>query len=337
MCTWGTQNPIQKADMGTVKAEHPRPRHFLLHLSDTHLLADDQLHGTVDAAAELERVFQQAADAGGSPEAIVVTGDLADRGQRGAYERLRSIAEPAAEQLGARLIWAMGNHDDRAELRSALLGEEPSTEPLDRVHWLGGLRVITLDTTVPGYHHGELEPSQLEWLAEELDFPAPDGTLLAMHHPPVPCVQDLAVLVELRGQAALADVLRGTDVRAILAGHLHYSTSAMFAGIPVSVASATCYTQDLAAVVDPETGIRGTRGRDTAQAYNLVHVYGDTVMHSVVPASGGATVGKEVLAEEVARILERAGVEFPEDEGAFDRDAFDGESQHPTTGMLPIL
>jgi hypothetical protein len=60
-------------------------------------------------------------------------------------------------------------------------------------------------------------------------------------------------------------------------------------------------------------------------------------MHSVVPASGGATVGKEVPPEEVARILEKAGIEFPEDEGAFDADALDRDSHHPTTGMLPIL
>ncbi|WP_138445442.1 phosphodiesterase [Sinomonas susongensis] len=323
--------------MGTVKAEHPRPRHFLLHLSDTHLLAGERLGGHLDPGATLERVFEQAADAGGAPEAIVVTGDLADRGQVAAYRRLREIAEPAAERLGARLIWAMGNHDDRASLRSVLLDEEPSSEPLDRVHWLGGLRVVTLDTTVPGFHHGELEPSQLEWLAEELDFPAPDGTLLAMHHPPVPCVQDLAVLVELRGQSALADVLRGSDVRAILAGHLHYSTSATFAGIPVSVASATCYTQDLAAVVDPQTGIRGTRGRDTGQAYNLVHVYGETVMHSVVPAAGGETVGKEVAPREVGRILAEAGVEFPADDGVFQDDRAFSNGSHPTTGMLPVV
>lgn len=323
--------------MGTVKAEHPRPRHFLLHLSDTHLLAGGQLGGRLDSEASLERVFEQAAEAGGSPEAIVVTGDLADRGQVAAYERLREIAEPAAERLGARLIWAMGNHDDRASLRRALLGEEPSTEPLDRVYWLGGLRVITLDTTVPGFHHGELEPSQLKWLAEELEFPAPDGTLLAMHHPPVPCVQDLAVLVELRDQSALAEVLQGSDVRAILAGHLHYSTSATFAGIPVSVASATCYTQDLAAVVDPGTGIRGTRGRDAGQAYNLVHVYADTVMHSVVPAAGGETIGREVAPSDVARILAEAGVEFPEDEGVFQDDRAISDDSHPSTGMLPVL
>ena len=41
-------------------------------------------------------------------------------------------------------------------------------------------------------------------------------------------------------------MLAGSDVRAILAGHLHYSMSGTFAGIPVSVASASCYTMDVA-------------------------------------------------------------------------------------------
>jgi 3',5'-cyclic AMP phosphodiesterase CpdA len=316
--------------MGTIQAEHPRPRHFLLHVSDTHVLGDGQLSGGLDPEAHLRRMFGQMLDADGSPEAIVVTGDLADRGEPEAYARLKAIAEPTAEALGARLIWAMGNHDSRPALREHLLGEEASGEPFDRVHWVNGLRVIVLDTTVPGVHHGELSQSQLDWLAEELSFPAPDGTLLAMHHPPLPCVQELAVLVELRGQAALADVVRGTDVRAILAGHLHYSTSGTFAGIPVSVASATCYTQDLACAVDPSSGFRGTRGRDAAQAYNLVHVYADTVVHSVVPATGGGTVGREVPAAEVAEVLAKAGVTFPEDDGGRGRRA------HPTTGMLPI-
>ena len=98
-----------------------------------------------------------------------------------------------------------------------------------------------------------------------------------MHHPPLPSVLDLAALVELRDQSALAEVLFGSDVRSILAGHLHYSSTGTFAGIPVSVASATCYTQDLSVPAG------GTRGRDAARAFNLVHVYGSTVVHSVVP------------------------------------------------------
>jgi hypothetical protein len=58
----------------------------------------------------------------------------------------------------------------------------------------------TLDTSVPGYHHGEISGRQLDWLADELATPAPDGTILALHHPPIPSVLDLAVTVELRGR-----------------------------------------------------------------------------------------------------------------------------------------
>ena len=66
-------------------------------------------------------------------------------------------------------------------------------------------------------------------------------------------------------------------MRAILAGHLHYSTSGTFAGVPVSVAAATCYTMNLArAAVD-------VNGMDAGQSFHLVHVYDDTITHAVVP------------------------------------------------------
>lgn len=263
-------------------AEYPRPDHFLLHLSDTHLLAGgNRLYGTVDVEAHLCDLFAEVEASGARPEAIVFTGDLADKGEPGAYERLREIIDPVAERLGARVIWVMGNHDDRAAFRTGLLDQLPSETPLDapvnRVFELNGLRVITLDSSVPGHHHGQISPESLAWLADELSVPAPDGTILAMHHPPVPSVLDLAVSVELRDQQPLATVLRGTDVRSIIAGHLHYSSTATFAGIPVSVASATCYTQDL------NVPVGGTLARDGARAFNLVHVFPDTVLHSVVP------------------------------------------------------
>jgi 3',5'-cyclic AMP phosphodiesterase CpdA len=196
----------------------------------------------------------------------------------------------------------MGNHDDRAELRRLLLDEVPSMAPLDHVRTVDGLRIITLDTSVPGHHHGEIRASQLDWLAGELATPAPDGTILALHHPPIPSVLDMAVTVELRDQAPLGRVLKGSDVRAILAGHLHYSTNATFVGIPVSVASATCYTQDLTVAVG------GTRGRDGAQACNLVHVYPETVVHSVIPLGGGNTVGTFVSPDQAQRNIAEAGI-----------------------------
>ncbi len=287
-------------------AEYPRPDHFLLHLSDTHLLAGDaRLYDRVDSERHLRDLFDQVEASDGRPEAIVFTGDLADKGEPEAYDRLRAIVEPAADRLGAEVIWVMGNHDERAAFRSRLLGEVGTTRPIDRVYDVSGLRVITLDSSVPGHHFGEVTPAQLDWLAEELAVSAPHGTLLAMHHPPLPSVLDLAVLVELRNQAGLAEVLDGSDVRGILAGHLHYSSTGTFAGIPVSVASATCYTQDLAVPAG------GTRGRDGARAFNLVHVYDSTVVHSVVPV-GGTAVLDYVDAAETRRRLAEAGVEIAE-------------------------
>lgn len=38
---------------------------------------------------------------------------------------------------------------------------------------------------------------------------------------------------------------RGSEVRRTRGGHLHYSASAAFIEVPVSVAAATCYSQDL--------------------------------------------------------------------------------------------
>ena len=182
-------------------AEHPRPNHFLLHLSDTHLIAGDgDLYGAVDSAARLTQIIDDIEASGARPEAIVVTGDVADKGEPGAYARVRQIIEPAANRIGAQVIWAMGNHDERGAFRQELFGLQPTDRPVDFVYDVNGLRVITLDTSVPGKHHGVVTPEQLDWLAEVLSEAAPHGTILAMHHPPVPSVQDLTVLVELREQ-----------------------------------------------------------------------------------------------------------------------------------------
>jgi Icc protein len=284
-------------------AEYAAPERVLLHLSDTHLrAAGSRLFDLVDAREHLARALTVIEASELSPDGIVFTGDLADLGEGAAYTELRALVEPFAARLGTRVFWVMGNHDDRGRFRSHLLGESSSATPIDRVDELDGLRLVTLDTSVPGFHHGELAEAQLDWLADVLATPAPLGTILAMHHPPVPSVLPLASSVELRDQSLLARVLRGTDVRAIIAGHLHYSTFATFAGIPVSVASSTCYAQDLTVPVG------GTRPQDGAQAFNMVHVYDDAVVHSVVPVEAPRTL-EHIDAAEAQRRLAEAGVQ----------------------------
>lgn len=259
--------------------QFPPARHVIAHISDTHLLGGArQLYGTVDTDPPLVRALELLDRSNLPIEALVFTGDLADLAEPDAYARLRSIVEPAAAKIGAQIVWVIGNHDERPAYSTALFDHE-STEPQDRVEMIGGLRIISLDSTVPGHHHGALLDSQLEWLRDVLAEPAADGTLLALHHPPLPAPVEIMAILELQRMDRLADVVRGTDVRGILAGHLHHSTSGTFAGIPVSVAAATCYT------IDPSAPVGSLLGVDGAQSINLVHVYDDQILHSVVPVN----------------------------------------------------
>ena len=259
--------------------QYPAPQHVVAHISDTHFLgASKALYGQVDTDSNLLQALTQLEESGIRPEAIVFTGDLADLGEPDAYTRLRGIVEPAAQRLGAQIIWVMGNHDERPEYSNLLFDVDPSTAPQDRVYDINGLRIISFDTTVPGYHHGAMTDEQLDWLAEVLATPAEHGTLLALHHPPMPTPLLWAMeMLELHGQDRLERVIRGTDVRGILGGHLHYSGHSTFAGVPVSVAAATCYTLALTAKERLLSGVNAD------QAMNLVHVYEDSLVHSIVP------------------------------------------------------
>ncbi|MCT9821544.1 phosphodiesterase [Microbacterium sp. W1N] len=273
----------------------------LVHLSDTHLVGAGLLGGRFDATANLEATLEAIVRTGIRPDAIVITGDLTDLGEPAAYRALREIVEPVAARLDAPVVWVAGNHDERPALRAGLLASDPpaadpttteanTTEPaadpeapVTGVWDLGGLRLIALDSTVPGWHHGDIDPAQREWLRAELSQPAPLGTLLALHHPPLPSHIPLFDILELRHQDELAAIVRGSDVRGILAGHLHYSTSGTFAGVPVSVAAATCYTMNL------QRPAVEVNGMDAGQSFHLVHVYDDTITHSVVPVVAAET------------------------------------------------
>lgn len=292
-----------------ILTEHSRPSHTFVHISDTHLPGERApLYGSAaDADANLSLMLSRLVTSGLQPDALLFTGDLTDRGDASAYERLRDLVDPAAEALGCEVVWAMGNHDERGAMRSALaLSPGADSDPVTEVRWFGGLRVIVVDSTVPGEHWGRVDEEQLEWLAAELATPAAEGSLLLIHHPPLPTVLDLAVTVELREQAALASVLAGSDVRGILSGHVHHPAFGTFAGIPVAAASSSAYGQDLAQPVG------ATRGQDAAQGYNLVHVYDGTIVHSVVGLAVGADVGEPVAADEAGRRIAGRGISWRE-------------------------
>lgn len=234
------------------------PKLTLIQFSDTHIGdGDDLMHGRIDTFAALESAIETVLSSGERVHGLLFTGDLADHGTPEAYRRLREVVQPAADKLGAELVYAMGNHDDRSAFAGELLSGSDGSGPLDSVHWIDGLRVIVLDSTTPDRHDGKLEPGQLEWLRGELAIPAPRGSVLVVHHPPLPSPVPTVHLLRLHDAQRLADALTGTDVQMVLTAHSHHTGCGALAGIPVWVGPALAYRID---ALPPQGRVRGRAG-----------------------------------------------------------------------------
>jgi 3',5'-cyclic AMP phosphodiesterase CpdA len=205
-----------------------------LHLSDLHLAPPGQILAGVDPMRQMRGVLARIKQLDVAPAFIVVSGDLIDDGSANSY----AVVNDVLKELGAGstpILLALGNHDDRAAFRRVVLGEERSDHqgPYHYSQLIDGLRVIVLDSTIPGDVGGALGAAQLVWLEAQLADPAPRGNLIVLHHPcrlVAPAHHYPAFIV--REAADLeAIVARHQDrVVGILAGHSHQANSAPFGG-----------------------------------------------------------------------------------------------------------
>jgi 3',5'-cyclic AMP phosphodiesterase CpdA len=174
-----------------------------------------------------------------------------------------------ARERGAAQAWCVGNHDAR-EAFSAVLGTghldaegrdvgrpaSGASPSCAAVSEIGGLRVITLDSLVPGEVAGRLSGEQLDWLAHVLAESSPGGTVVALHHPPIGVTPEWSA-ASLHDPAALAGVVRGSDVHAVLCGHVHAQIFGVLGGIPVWAGPGVVTRIDLTA---PRGIVRAVRG-----------------------------------------------------------------------------
>ncbi len=265
---------------------------LLVQLSDLHILPNGLLHDRVDTMANLEWVLAALVSSGERPDALILSGDLADGGQPAAYERLRRAVEPVAERLGATVVYVPGNHDDRDSFARHLLDRAGSDGPIDQVAECDGLRIIALDSTVVGRPHGELSDAQLHGLATRLERPAPKGTVLVVHHPPIPSPLSFLDSILLRRPERLGEVIRGTDVRLVLAGHTHHTTSGLLGGVPVWVATATAYQADAMVPGDLYRGVPGS-------AFSRVDLVEGQTLVTQVPVWGSQAPIYEITAQQL--------------------------------------
>jgi 3',5'-cyclic AMP phosphodiesterase CpdA len=258
----------------------PAPTHVIAHLSDPHLLGapDGRLAGRIDTAEQLRRGLERVEGCGEAIDALVISGDLADSGEPAAYERLLELVAPVVERLGCALVLTGGNHDERLPLATVLFGVEDDA-PQDRVTTVRGLRIITLDSAIPGYHHGGFSDAQYAWLTRELAAPAPHGTVLVIHHAPITYRSPVMQLLDFDDPDRLRDTIEGTDVRVVLSGHLHVTSFGMLGTVPVVVAGGVSYVDDVGAPRELLMAVDGP------QSWNLVELHRDEVVATVVPVS----------------------------------------------------
>src|SRR5690606_4290824 len=133
------------------------------------------------------------------------------------YAHLRALLAPLKDVP----VYLMpGNHDERQQLRKSFpeysyLGEEGT------IHYgvdIGELRLLALDTVVPGASEGQLDDGQLAWLATELEKNQHRPVVIAMHHPPFDTlIGHMDKIGLLRGKAELeALVSRYSNVERII-------------------------------------------------------------------------------------------------------------------------
>ncbi len=191
-----------------------------------------------DPDAALAAAVRAVGEVDPPPDLVLLTGDVADHGADAEYARVRELLA----ELPAPVHVLPGNHDDRAVLRRHFDLPGAGGEPIQYAVEGDSLRVLMLDTTIPGSDAGALDGGRLDWLQSALDAAPQTPTILAMHHPPlrtgIPALDELPLADA--DQAALADIVRAHgQVRLITGGHVHRACTAGLGGCPVLAVPST--------------------------------------------------------------------------------------------------
>jgi 3',5'-cyclic AMP phosphodiesterase CpdA len=204
-------------------------------ISDLHVSRRGEiLYGVIDTGAALRRCVDSILALERWPDLVLVTGDLAEGGLREEYRELRSLLAPLP------MPWYVipGNHDDRTVMRDCFrdhgyLQQWAAFAQYAIDDW--PLRIVALDTVIPGEPGGRLCEERLDWLERTLAREPGKPTAIVMHHPPFRTWIEHMDAMALESPGALAEVLsRHAQVQCILCGHLHRPIEARFAGIPAS-------------------------------------------------------------------------------------------------------
>ncbi len=213
---------------------------LIAQISDPHIKLPGKLaYRRVDTAAMLAACVAAIGRLDPAPDLVVITGDLVDLGRPEEYVHLKSILAPLAPPV----VVVPGNHDEREAMRQAFGGGYlPATGFLHFAIDDRPLRIVGLDTLLPGQGGGELCTERLAWLDATLGTRPQAPTLILMHHPPFVTGIGHMDRIGLQGQAEFAAIMaRHPQVELILCGHLHRTIHARVGGRPALTCPSTAH------------------------------------------------------------------------------------------------
>ena len=220
---------------------------LICQLTDLHMRPEGlAAYRVVETNLLTERALRAVSVLDPRPEAVVITGDLTDCGLASEYALLLQMLR---RHLSIPTFVIPGNHDSRGPLR-AVLGSLPGvTSDPEFIQYAVEdypVRLVMLDTLVPGAPHGELCTARLDFLERTLSEETSKPTIVAMHHPPFICGIEHMDRINLRNAADFAAVIaRHPQVERIICGHHHRPVIARVAGAIASIGPSVAHQVEL--------------------------------------------------------------------------------------------
>lgn len=213
---------------------------LIAHLSDSHVRPHGELYqGVVDSNAQFAAAIAHVNALDPRPDLLLLSGDLVDHGHAEEYAMLTRLLAP----LDVPVLAIPGNHDEREAFRRAFSGQSwlPAQGPIDySVGDRGPVRIVTLDVTLPGHHHGVVSEEAAAWLDRALREEPVRPTIVMMHQPPFDTGIPYMDLYSCREGRRLSAVLaRHPQVERILCGHVHRAMQLRFGGTTLCTAPST--------------------------------------------------------------------------------------------------
>jgi 3',5'-cyclic AMP phosphodiesterase CpdA len=224
---------------------------LICQISDLHIKTPGKLsYRVVDTSGMMKRCVDHIVALKQKPDIVIATGDLTDFGRPDEYAHLRELLAP----LSMPVYLIPGNHDHRENMVAAFPDHLYLTQALPFIQYAIDdlpVRILAIDTVIPGASGGELCDIRLAWLTQKLDEAPARPTLIIMHHPPfrtfIGHMDDIGLA---NAERLKAIVRRHPQIERILCGHLHRSIQVRWAGTLASTSLSPAHQVALDLVPD---------------------------------------------------------------------------------------